>query len=155
MKVKEIMTPDPQTCTTATSTAAAAHLMWQSDCGIIPVVDDGHLVGVVTDRDMYIALATRNERASRLPVGAVATRPAVTCVPEDDVQTALEIMKQARVRRLPVVGFGNVVLGLLSLDDLVMAAETGRGLRSEDVVNVLKAICRHHHPSAHIAAAKA
>ena len=153
MKVKEIMTPDPQTCTTATSTAAAAHLMWESDCGVLPVVDDGHLVGVVTDRDMYIALATRNERASTLPVGAVATRSVVTCVPEDDVQTALEAMKHARVRRLPVVGFGNVVLGILSLDDLALAAKTGNGLRSDDVLDVLKAICSHHHPAPHVSAA--
>jgi CBS domain-containing protein len=67
---------------------------------------------VVTDRDMYIALATQNARAAQLRVGAVATKTVATCVPEDDVQSALAAMRQARVRRLPVVGFGNTVVGM-------------------------------------------
>ena len=82
--------------------------MWDGDCGILP--DDGQLVGVVTDRDMYIALATQNERASQLKAGAVATAAVATCAPEDDVQAALTIMRESRVRRLPVVGFGDTVL---------------------------------------------
>ena len=110
MKVKDIMTGDPRVCTPDTTVAEAARLMWEGDCGILPVVDDGELLGVVTDRDMYIALATRNERAAALRVGAVATRTLVTCTPEDNVRTALTSMKDARVRRLPVVGFGNTVL---------------------------------------------
>jgi len=59
MKVKEIMTKDVSTCTPDTTVAEAAHLMWEADCGILPVVEDGELEGIVTDRDMYIALATR------------------------------------------------------------------------------------------------
>jgi len=69
MKVKDLMTREPRTCSPDTTLAAAAHLMWDGDCGILPVVDDGELVGVVTDRDMYIALATQNARASHLRVG--------------------------------------------------------------------------------------
>jgi CBS domain-containing protein len=144
MKVKDIMTGDPRVCTPDTTVAEAAHLMWEGDCGILPIVDDGELVGVVTDRDMYIALATRNEHAAKLRVGAVATRKVVTCTPEDDVQTALTSMKDARVRRLPVVGFGNTVLGILSLNDILRAATTAK-LRNE-VVDALQAICAHHHP---------
>jgi CBS domain-containing protein len=144
MKVKDIMTGDPRVCTPDTTVAEAAHLMWEGDCGILPIVDDGELVGVVTDRDMYIALATRNEHAAKLRVGAVATRKVVTCTPEDDVQTALTSMKDARVRRLPVVGFGNTVLGILSLNDMLRAATTAK-LRNE-VVDALQAICAHHHP---------
>src|SRR4030095_12156459 len=60
---------------------AAAQLMWGGDCGILPVVDDGELVGVVTDRDMYIALATRNERASHLRGVAGGDRKAGTLHP--------------------------------------------------------------------------
>ena len=63
MKVKDIMTREPRTCTSDTTVAGAASLLWEGDCGILPVVEDGKLVGVVTDRDMYIALATRNARA--------------------------------------------------------------------------------------------
>ena len=153
MKVKDIMTTDVRTCTPDITLAAAAHLMWEGDCGILPVVDDGELVGVVTDRDMYIALATRNARAAQLKVGAVASRPVATCAPEDDVHAALATMKQARVRRLPVVGFGNTVLGMLSLNDIVLAAGANSQIRDEEVVDALKAICGHHHPVPHIVAA--
>ena len=60
MKVRDIMTGEPRTCSPGTNLAAAAELMLDGDCGILPVMEDGKLVGVVTDRDMYIALATRN-----------------------------------------------------------------------------------------------
>lgn len=153
MKVKEIMTAEPRTCSPDTTLAAAANLMWEGDCGILPVVDDGELVGVVTDRDMYIALATRNARASHLRVGAVATKTVATCAPEDDVQAALAAMKYARVRRLPVVGFGGTVLGILSMNDVLLAAAANKGVRSEEVVDTLQAICAHHHPVPHVVAA--
>ena len=153
MRVKDIMTTEVRTCTPDLTLAAAANLMWEGDCGILPVVDDGELVGVVTDRDMYIALATRNARAAHLKVGAVASSPVATCAPEDDVHAALATMKQARVRRLPVVGFGNTVLGLLSLNDILLAAGANKQIRDEDVVDALKTICGHHHPVPHIVAA--
>ena len=90
MKVENLMTPEPRTCTRATNLAEAAALMLDADCGILPVVDDqGKLVGVVTDRDMYIALATRNTLASQLTVGEVARSQVFTCGPDDDVRTAL------------------------------------------------------------------
>ena len=68
MKIKDIMTTEVRTCTPDTNLAAAAALMLDGDCGILPVVDQGKLVGIVTDRDMYIALATRNRLASQLIV---------------------------------------------------------------------------------------
>jgi CBS domain-containing protein len=153
MKVKDIMTTDLKTCTPDTTVAEAAHLMWDGDCGILPVVDDGELVGVVTDRDMYIALATRNARASHVKVGAVATKKLATCAPEDDVTAALATMKQVRVRRLPVVGFGDTVIGMLSINDILLAAGTGKAVGNEEVVETLQAICAHHHPVPHLIAA--
>ena len=149
MKVKDLMTAAPKVCTPETTVAEAASLLWEGDCGMLPVVDDGELVGVVTDRDMYIALATRNERAAHLRVGAVATRPAISCAPEDDVADALGVMRQARIRRLPVVGFGNSVLGVLSINDILRATGVDKG----DVLQTLQAICSHHHPVPHVVAA--
>jgi len=153
MKVKDIMTKDPATCTPDTTLAEAARLLWEADCGILPVVEDGEIEGVVTDRDMYIALATRNMRAASLRVGAVATKTVVSCAPEDDVQEALALMKQALVRRLPVLGFGGTVLGLLSMNDIVLAADVDDSVTGEDVLDALKAICGHHHPVPHVVAA--
>jgi CBS domain-containing protein len=153
MKVKDIMTTDLKTCSPDTTVAQAAQLMWDGDCGILPVVDDGALVGVVTDRDMYIALATQNARASELRIGAVATTNVATCEPEDDMHMALAAMQQARVRRLPVVGFGRTVMGMLSMNDILRAAAAGKGVANEDIVKTLQAICGHHHPAPHVIAA--
>ena len=151
MKVKDVMTTDVRTCTPDTTVAEAAHLMWEGDCGILPVVDEGELIGVVTDRDMYIALATQNARASHVRVGAIATRSVVTCVPEDDIEDALTRMKDARVRRLPVVGFGNTLAGMLSMNDILLAVD--EGVRRDAVLETLQAICGRHHPVPHIVAA--
>jgi CBS domain-containing protein len=153
MKVKDLMTREPRTCSPDTTLAAAGHLMWDGDCGFLPVVDDGELVGVITDRDMYIALATQNARASHLRVGAVASATVATCEPEDDVHSALATMKQARVRRLPVLGFGRTVMGVLSMNDILRVAGAGRDVSEEDVVATLQAICAHHHPTPHVIAA--
>jgi CBS domain-containing protein len=153
MKVKDVMTTDLKTCGPDTTVAEAAHLMWEGDCGILPVVEDGELIGVVTDRDMYIALATQNEHASQVKVGTVATRKLATCAPEDDVLAALATMRHARVRRLPVLGFGNTVLGIVSLNDILLAAGAGKEVGNDDVVQTLQAICAHHHPVPHVVAA--
>ena len=153
MKVKEIMTNNPATCTPDATLAEAAHLMWEADCGILPVVDDGEIEGVVTDRDMYIALATRNLQAANLKVGAVATKTVISCAPEDDVQQALSLMKQALVRRIPVLGFGGTVLGIVSMSDIVLAADVDESLTGEDVLDALKTICGHHRAAPHVVAA--
>ena len=147
------MTGEPRTCSPDTNLAAAAALMLDGDCGILPVLEDGKLIGVVTDRDMYIALATRDRRASKLTVGEVVQAPVFTCGPDDDVQTALETMKQHGVRRLPVEGFGRTVMGIVSMNDIVLASGPRKPVRDADVVNTLQAICAHHHPAAHVTAA--
>jgi CBS domain-containing protein len=153
MKIKDIMTSGPVTCSPATNLAAAAALMLDADCGILPVVDDhGKLVGVVTDRDMYIALATRNRLASQLTVGEVARTQVFTCGPDDDVQSALATMKQHRVRRLPVEGFGGTVAGIVSMNDILLAAGPRNAVRSDAVVDTFQAICAHHHPTPHVTA---
>lgn len=153
MHAKDIMTPDPRVCAPDTNLAAAAELMLDGDCGILPVVADGKLVGVVTDRDMFIALATRNKRASELTVGEVATRQVLTCRPDDDVHGVLAVMKAHRVRRIPVEGFGGRVLGIVSMNDLALAAGPRKAVRDEDVMGTYQAICAHHHPTPHVTAA--
>jgi CBS domain-containing protein len=146
MKVSKIMTADPRTCAPSTTLADAAKLLWEGDCGVLPVVYGGKLIGVVTDRDMFIALATRDTRASQLTVGEACSKNVWTCEPEDNVTTALATMKEHRVRRLPVVGFGGTVLGVLSMNDVLLAAGPRGGIQAEEVLTTLQAICAHHHP---------
>jgi CBS domain-containing protein len=154
MKVKDIMTADLRTCSLDTNLGAAAALMLDGDCGILPVVDhEGKLTGVVTDRDMCIALATRNKLASQITVGEVARKHVVTCGPEDDVHAALATMKERRIRRLPVAGFGGSVLGIVSMNDILLAAGPDQGVRADKVVDTFQAICAHHRPVPHVTAA--
>ena len=153
MKVKDIMTGEPRTCSLDTNLAAAATLMLDGDCGILPVVMNGKLFGVVTDRDMYIALATRDKRASEMTVGEVVAAPVYSCFTDDDVQRALDTMKQHRVRRLPVEGFGGTVVGIISINDIVLASGPRQLVRDAEVVSTLQAICAHHPTSPHIVAA--
>jgi CBS domain-containing protein len=147
------MTVEPRTCSPETNLAAAAALMLDGDCGILPVVADGTLVGVVTDRDLYIALATRDRRASEIAVREVVQTPVPTCGPDDEIEAALETMKLHRVRRLPVEGFGGTIMGIVSMNDIVLVAGPRKPVRDADVVSTLQTICAHHHPSPHIAAA--
>jgi CBS domain-containing protein len=153
VKVKDLMTAEPRTCVPGTNLAVAAALMLDGDCGILPVVDDGKLVGVVTDRDLFIALATRNRLASDVTVREVLQAPVHTCEPEDELHAALATMRQHRVRRLPVEGFGGTVSGILSMNDILLAAGASKPVRDAEVVNTLQAIGGHHHPAPHVTAA--
>jgi CBS domain-containing protein len=153
MRVKHIMTVETRTCLRETNLAAAAALLLDGDCGVLPVVDQGKLVGIVTDRDMYIALATRNARPSELTVNDVHQGPVYTCGPDDDVRKALEIMKEHGVRRLPVEGFGGTVMGIVSMNDILLASGPKKAVHDTDVADTFRSICAHHHPTPHIAAA--
>jgi CBS domain-containing protein len=143
MKVREIMSREVVSCRPDTNLAAAAALMWDADCGILPVVDDGKLAGVITDRDICIALGTRNRLAAEVPVRDVATHEPQTCAADADVHAAMAIMRRAKVRRLPVFENGKLS-GMLALNDIVEAADRKHGdLDYEQVVNTLKAVSEH------------
>ncbi|MEW6734236.1 MAG: CBS domain-containing protein [Acidobacteriota bacterium] len=104
MKVKDIMTKNVKTCSSDTDLAAAVQLMWENNCGIVPVIDDeGKPIGVITDRDIAVAVATRNKLAGEVKVGEVMAGEVFSCDPNEDVKSALVTMKTSRVRRLPVV----------------------------------------------------
>jgi CBS domain-containing protein len=150
MRVDEMMTKPVSACTAGTNAAKAAELMWIHDCGVLPVVadSDGRLVGIVTDRDLFIALGTRDMKASGLTIGEVMRPDVLCCAPSDDLHGALRIMAKQQVNRLPVVDDNGALAGILSLNDVVLHAEhrkNGVGVSYEDVVNALRAVCRHGH----------
>ena len=147
MKVREIMTRGVGVCGPHTNAAAIAEILWSRDCGAVPVVDErGILQGIVTDRDLSIALGTRNLRASTVRADDVMTRDVATCGPEDDVLHALELMHRFRVRRLPVADQDARVEGIVSISDIVRAAaHPGDGL---SMAMVMKAMARINDRSA-------
>src|SRR6266576_1564443 len=115
MKVAEVMTRNVQSCTPETNLAAAAMQMWNGDFGTLPVVDDeGSVIGMITDRDICIAAATRHEDIANIKVSEVTTREVHSCTPETSVPDALKTFEQARVRRLPVVDEDDKLQGILS-----------------------------------------
>lgn len=144
MKVHDIMTKEPQCCGLDTNLAAAAGLMWSNDCGALPVVEDGKLAGIITDRDICIGLGTRNQPAADARVRDVASHEVQTCAPDDDIHTAMAIMRRAKVHRLPVVSNGGRVEGIIALNDLVLAAHRKHGeVDYEEVMNTVKALSEH------------
>ena len=148
MKVQDVMNQAVASCRPDASLAAAAALMWEHNCGQLPVVnEEGRVNSVITDRDICIALGTRNQRACDLKVSDVTCRAAVVCHPEDHLRSALKSMADQRVRRLPVVDSAGKLVGILSLEDITLQArhhgDTDRPPVSfEDVMNTLRAIYR-------------
>src|SRR5947208_13627561 len=117
MKVEDVMTRDVQSCTQETDLAAAAMLMWERDCGTLPVVDEGgRVVGMITDRDICMAAATKHQDIAGVSVGEVTTRQVYSCSPETDVREALKMFQQALVRRLPVFDEGGKLRGIWSMN---------------------------------------
>jgi CBS domain-containing protein len=141
MRVEEVMTKPVASCNPGTNAAVAAEIMWNQNCGSLAVVEDGgRTVGIVTDRDLFIALGTTNRRAADLPVGEVMQTDLSICAPKDTLQTALERMAQRKLHRLPVVDGAGTLLGIVSIDDIVTRG-AGDGLSSDDLVRALKAVC--------------
>src|SRR5579863_3845805 len=127
MKVKEIMTQSPVCCTADTNVGAAVELMWVHNCGVLPVVGpDNKVEAIVTDRDICVAMGTRNRLPGDLTVGEIVTKTVFTCQPDDDIQKALHTMASKQVRRLPVVDSEGKPRGILSMDDIVTHTELNR-----------------------------
>jgi CBS domain-containing protein len=147
MTVKELQTSDVKSCSGDTDLAAAAKIMWDCDCGVVPVVDDERrVIGMITDRDICIATATRSAIPSQVRVREVMSGGGLhACTPEDDVRTALGTMKKHRVRRLPVLDQQERLVGIISMNDLVMRAECRKGAEvpGEEFLQTLQAICVH------------
>jgi len=149
MKVKSLMSPNVTSCRANTSMAEAAQQMWDRDCGVLPVTDDdGRLVGVVTDRDICMSAASKNEMMGSLPVETAMTRETVTVGPEDEADTLHRKMRDHRVRRLPVLDDDHHVVGMVSLNDLGLAADrepANAVARRQEVATTLAHICEHGH----------
>jgi CBS domain-containing protein len=150
MLVRELMTRAPEACGPNTNLAAAAMIMWRHDCGAVPVVDpQGKALGMITDRDICMALATRHLRAEEIEVGQVISGRLVSIPAGEDARTALDLMRLEQVRRLPVVREDDTLLGIVSMNDLVLHAGRGHGhhgLSADAIVQALKGICEHRVP---------
>jgi CBS domain-containing protein len=152
MKVREIMTIDVGSCGLETNLAAAARIMWDKDCGSVPVVDsEGRAIGIITDRDICMALTTRNNLASEVTVGDVVNGTVTSCAAGDDISVALKKMQDEQLRRLPVVDGEGRLVGILSLNDVILHSRRGKSKKGAhvshgEVMNTLKALSQHRTP---------
>jgi CBS domain-containing protein len=116
-RIREVMTPSPETVEPGQAVAEAAKLMKQADVGMIPVVQEGQLSGTVTDRDIVLRVIAEGKSPASTTVGEIASGQVVTVDPEQELEEALELMAKHQVRRLPVVENGRLI-GVLAQADV-------------------------------------
>lgn len=123
MRTKDLMTPATHVCRPDHTLREAAGLMWEHDCGFLPVVgEDGRVLGVITDRDVCLAASRVGRDFAAVPVRECMSQPVRSCSPEDTFDAAADAMERYHVRRLVVVDAGARLQGVVSLDDLACAA---------------------------------
>lgn len=148
MRVADLMSHPVSTCRPNDSLSRAAQIMWDHDCGIVPVLNaEGIVVGVVTDRDICIAAWSKNRPLSELSVRDCASTRLHTVSEHDSLEVAEARMRGNRVRRLPVVDAAGRLCGILSLGDLArdvhrVATSPNEALSSESIALTLAVISK-------------
>ncbi len=146
MRIEQLMTQPVYTCNRNQTLNEAAQLMWEHDCGAIPIVDEqDRLVGMITDRDICMAAYTRGELLHDIQIGDAMARKVFSCRPNEPIESAERLMSQNKIRRIPVVDDNDRPIALLSLNDLARTARHSNGRKSKNfehnVVQTLAAIC--------------
>ena len=139
MQAKEVMTSNIRIIPSNTSVQAAAELMRQMDIGLLPVTEDGRIVGMLTDRDIAIRAVAEGADPGATPAREIMSRDVVSCYEDEDTRQVATVMEQNRVRRVVVVNRQNEAVGIISVDDLALYPETKR-LAHE----VVKQFVKHH-----------
>jgi len=128
--IKEVMTRDVRACEPNATVADAAKVMAQEDVGPVPIVEDGRLVGIVTDRDIVVRAVAEGRDPNATTVREIASTELVTVSPDDDLDEALNLLAQRQVRRLPVVE-GDRLVGIVAQADV---ARLGKDKKTGEVV---------------------
>jgi len=118
MLVKEVMTSAPISCGPDDSVEHVASLMFEFDCGAIPVCDSGRPVGMITDRDITCRAVAKGKVPAATVVREIMTAEVNTIGQGEDVEAAIELMKTRQVRRLPVVSQEGLLVGIVAPSDL-------------------------------------
>ncbi len=149
MNVQALMNSKVKHAGKDASVADVVAVMEKNDCGAVPIVDaQNRVVGMVTDRDICLALGRRPLPAAAIPVAEVMSQRVYACGPDEEILAALQTMENKKVRRLPVIDGNGQLVGILSMDDIVLHAESGRAEKVErtpepsygQTVDTLKAI---------------
>jgi CBS domain-containing protein len=145
MKVRDAMTWGASTCTAEQTLDRVGRIMWERNCGCVPVVDtDGDVVGMITDRDVSMAAYTQGRPLREIFVASAMSQNIYVCHEDDSIEQAEHVMRAKKVRRLPVLGADGDVVGVLSLGDLARQIVPGArrdGPVASAVAQTLGAIC--------------
>jgi CBS domain-containing protein len=131
MNVERLMTRNVASCRADDTLNEAARVMWEHDCGFVPIVEGDarpRIVGVVTDRDLCMAAYTRGRTLREIRIGDVMSTAVRSCRSSDGLAVAETTMREGQIHRLPVVDDGDLLLGVISLADI--AREAAREARS-------------------------
>ena len=140
MKISDVMTPNPKTVKPTDDIQVAARIMRDEDAGSVPVVHDGRVVGMITDRDIVVRAVADGD--FDCTVEDIATDDVVCAKPEMSTADGAELMSEHQVRRLPVVDEDDRLVGIVSLGDL--AVKEGRDARTgETLENISEGVKRH------------
>jgi CBS domain-containing protein len=143
MKARDLMTPDPTTCRPSDDLRAVLEVMRKEDCGIVPITEgngEHRVVGVVTDRDIALALGERDEKPSAVRASEAMTTDIVSCEPDADVREISRKMQEAQVRRI-LIADGGRLLGVVSTADLARAStQSGSDRVGEEVEKVMEKV---------------
>jgi CBS domain-containing protein len=148
MEVKHLMTKTVKSCCPADNLGTAAGLMWDGDCGVLPVVSaDSRVVGMITDRDICMAAYTQGRQISEITVEPIMSKQVISLSPDDLISTAEKLMQSAQVRRLPVLDADQKLVGIISINDLAREAARERPAKTkqiepDDIAVTLAAVCR-------------
>ena len=149
MKIEKVMTRDAHVCSPADTMNHAAQMMWEGDCGFLPVVDGGRVVGVVTDRDICMGAYTQGVPLWGAPVASVMSNELWTCRPGDDIRDVEGLMKEKMIRRVPVVDPEGALVGVVTIGDLARCTQSNpvqKAAAGLAITKTLATICR---PRAH------
>ena len=133
-------------------TSTAARMMWDCDCGVVPVLGEGdRVIAVVTDRDICMASLFQDAPPSAIPIASAMSKELRFCSPEDSVTSAEQTMRAHQIRRLPVLDDERRLLGMLSLADIIRATERDEARRREvpreELTATLADICERRQPA--------
>ena len=134
MKIRDLMTKQVASVRATDSTAVAARLMWDGDCGAVPVLDgEGRAIAMLTDRDICMAALMRDRAPSAIPVSDAMSRTLQSCGPDDAVSTAERMMRVHQIRRIPILDRDRRPIGMLSLADSARATDKKKGRAPKEV----------------------
>lgn len=146
MKIEDVMTRSVQACAPNDTLATAAQIMWENDCGAVPVVDkDGKLLGIITDRDLAMAAHLQNVALRESRVASAMARDVKSCSPQATPAAVQALMQQHKIRRVPVVDADRRLVGMVSLGDLAYAMSSqqtlgGDGMTWTSLAHTLAAV---------------